>query len=82
MNFTVVYARYINAGLRQTPARVIQTDFFLPADSLLPGLRPAYQHNRLEELDCVISVPISERMVISGALLTPGMVQSKEPAFS
>jgi len=28
------------------PARVILTDFFLPADSLLPGVRAAQQNKR------------------------------------
>ncbi len=30
---------------RYTPALVMRTDFFLPADSLLPGVSPAQQHN-------------------------------------
>ena len=37
---------------------------------------------RLEKLNCVISVPISEMMVMAEALSTPGMVQSRETAFS
>lgn len=44
--------------------REIFTDFFLPVDSLLLGVRSAQQHNRFDLVKLDISVPISEMMVV------------------
>lgn len=57
MDFTAACAHCTSAGLRQTPACVILTGFFLSSDSLLPGVSFARQHKCLEELNCDISVP-------------------------
>lgn len=50
---------------------------FSPADSLLPGVKPAQQQSRFEEPNRLISVPISEMMVIADLRSIPGMVQRR-----
>ena len=53
----------------------MRTDFFLPADSLLPGVSPAQEHRRFEESKSEKSLPISEITVIALFRSMPGMVQ-------
>ena len=58
--------------------REMRTDFFLPADSLLPGVRPAQQQRHLEEPNRVISIPISEMIVIAELWSMLGIEQRSE----
>ena len=60
----------------------MRTDFFLPADWLLDGVRPAQEQSRLEDENCAMSVPTSEMIVMAVLRSTPGMVQRRATALS
>ena len=62
-------------ALLLVPLGLFWRPFFFPADSLFPGVRPAQQHRRFEEPNCVISTPTSDRMVIALLRSTPGIVR-------